>query len=262
MRKALIGMIMAATVLTPIAAQAQDGRRGHPRAEQRVSPEDRAARAEQRAERRQARQARQESPQPQAQAQAQVQQPQPSPQVVQRRGGGDGARRGDGVRRGDWNRGGRTSQPSVYPQAWQGDPNSPDLRRYQRIEQRNQQQGSYRRGDRTGDRFTRGDRRGDWDRSWRNDRRYDWRSWRNINRNIFRGSRYFSPYRNWGYSRFSIGLFLQPLFYGRNYWISDPWQYRLPHAYPGTQWVRYYNDVILVDVYSGEVIDVIYDFFW
>jgi len=255
MRKALIGLIMAATVLTPIAAQAQDGRRGRPRAEQSVSPEDRAARAEQRAERRQARQARQEAPAPQPQAQ--VQQPQqPAQQFVQRRSGG-GSQDGTRYRRGD-----RRTQTSVYPQAWQGDPNSPDLRRYQRIEQRNQQQGSYRRGDRTGDRLTRGDRRGDWDRSWRNDRRYDWRSWRNLNRNIFRGSRYYSPYRNWGYSRFSIGLFLQPLFYGRNYWISDPWQYRLPYAYPGTQWVRYYNDVILVDVYSGEVIDVIYDFFW
>jgi len=26
--------------------------------------------------------------------------------------------------------------------------------------------------------------------------------------------------------------------------------------------VRYYDDVILVDVYTGEVLDVIYDFFW
>ena len=28
------------------------------------------------------------------------------------------------------------------------------------------------------------------------------------------------------------------------------------------RWVRYYDDVLLVDVYSGEVVDVIYDFFW
>nr|WP_254306070.1 RcnB family protein [Sphingopyxis sp. BSNA05] len=51
-------------------------------------------------------------------------------------------------------------------------------------------------------------------------------------------------------------------FYGSRYWINDPWRYRLPTAYAGTRWIRYYDDVLLVDTYSGEVIDVIYDFFW
>jgi Ni/Co efflux regulator RcnB len=60
----------------------------------------------------------------------------------------------------------------------------------------------------------------------------------------------------------SIGLLLGAPFYSSNYWISDPWQYRLPAAYPGTRWVRYYNDVLLVDTYTGEVLDVIHDFFW
>jgi Ni/Co efflux regulator RcnB len=55
---------------------------------------------------------------------------------------------------------------------------------------------------------------------------------------------------------------LDRLFWGRNYWISDPWQYRLPAAPYGYQWVRYYNDVLLVDTYNGRVVDVIYDFFW
>jgi hypothetical protein len=52
------------------------------------------------------------------------------------------------------------------------------------------------------------------------------------------------------------------MFYGSNYWINDPWQYRLPPVYGPYRWVRYYDDVLLVDVYSGEVVDVIYDFFW
>ena len=59
-----------------------------------------------------------------------------------------------------------------------------------------------------------------------------------------------------------IGVFLGAPFYSSRYRIHDPWQYRLPPAYPGTQWVRYYDDVLLVDVYTGEVLDVIYDFFW
>ena len=73
---------------------------------------------------------------------------------------------------------------------------------------------------------------------------------------------YYAPYRNHYYSRFSTGFFLQPMFYGSSYWIGNPYDYRLPPAPPGTQWVRYYNDVLLVDMYTGEVIDVVYDFFW
>ena len=76
----------------------------------------------------------------------------------------------------------------------------------------------------------------------------------------YRYGRY--PYRGYRYNRFGIGSILESLFFGRNYWISDPWQYRLPLAPPGYQWVRYYNDVLLVDVYTGEVLDVIYNFFW
>ncbi len=110
----------------------------------------------------------------------------------------------------------------------------------------------------------RGDRnwRNDWNRSWRNDNRYNWNSWRSRNRNAFHLSPYYSPYRNWSYQRFSIGLFLDSLFYDQRYWIGNPYEYRLPAAPYGTQWVRYYDDVLLVDIYTGEVIDVIYDFFW
>jgi hypothetical protein len=268
MRKALMSLIMAATVMTPIAAQARPDNDDGPRAQRGESRQQRSEARQQRAEPRQ--EARQ---QPQPQAQPQVRQ-----QLAQRnRGDGNRGNRGDGNRGG---RGDRPQQPSIYPQAWQGNPNDPQLRHYQQLERRNQQRGNqdWRRDDRRDDRGDwRNDRRGDdrrnwrdnrggdrrdWNRNWRNDRRYDWRSWRNSNRNIFRGSRYYSPYRNWNYSRFSIGIFLEPLFYGQNYWIGDPYQYRLPAAYPGTQWVRYYNDVMLVDVYSGEVLDVIYDFFW
>jgi len=101
-----------------------------------------------------------------------------------------------------------------------------------------------------------------WNRTWRNDNRYDWQRYRASNRNVFHLGRYYSPYRNYSYRRFSIGLTLDPLFYGENYWIADPWQYRLPEVYGPYRWVRYYDDALLVDVYSGEVVDVIYDFFW
>ncbi|HXD03229.1 MAG TPA: RcnB family protein [Novosphingobium sp.] len=121
-----------------------------------------------------------------------------------------------------------------------------------------------RTGDRRwdGDRRWSGDRSGSWNRDWRRDNRYSWQSYRNQHRDVFRIGRYYSPYNNWSYRRLGVGFFLQPLFFSQDYWIDDPWMYRLPEAYGPYRWVRYYDDALLVDIYSGEVVDVIYDFFW
>ena len=102
-----------------------------------------------------------------------------------------------------------------------------------------------------------------WDRhDWRRDNRYDWRSHRNSHRHIYRLGRYYAPYDYWSYRRLSVGFFMDALFYSNRYWINDPYYYRLPPAYGPYRWVRYYDDALLVDIYSGEVVDVIYDVFW
>ncbi|MFD1787135.1 RcnB family protein [Sphingomonas floccifaciens] len=102
-----------------------------------------------------------------------------------------------------------------------------------------------------------------WSRDWRNDRRYDWQGWRGNNRQAYRLPRYFAPRGyNYGYQRFGIGVTLGSILFSQNYWINDPWDYRLPPAYGPYRWVRYYNDAILVDIDTGEVVDVIYDIFW
>jgi hypothetical protein len=101
-----------------------------------------------------------------------------------------------------------------------------------------------------------------WNNGWRSNNRYDWSSYRRTNPSIYRWGSYYSPYRGYSYRRLSIGLFLDNLFYSNRYWINDPWQYRLPDAYGPYRWVRYYDDALLVDTYTGEVVDVIYDFFW
>lgn len=101
-----------------------------------------------------------------------------------------------------------------------------------------------------------------WNREWRRDHRYDWYSWRNANRSHYRMGRYYAPYRNYYYRRLTIGFYLDNLFFSSRYWIDDPWSYRLPEAYGPYRWVRYYDDALLVNIYSGEVVDVIYDFFW
>ena len=102
-----------------------------------------------------------------------------------------------------------------------------------------------------------------WNRSdWRRNQRYDWHRYRAANRSLFNIGRYYSPYRNHRYNRLSIGITLGSGFYSNRYTINDPWRYRLPEVYGPYRWVRYYDDVLLVDIYSGEVVDAIYDFFW
>ncbi len=119
------------------------------------------------------------------------------------------------------------------------------------------------RRDRDRDQTRRRDRDNDrrWSSHWRSDNRYDWRRHRDRNRSIFRFGRYYDPYR-YGYRRFSIGFNLWPSYYSSNFWLNDPWQYRLPPAYGPYRWVRYYDDALLVNIYTGQVVDVIHSFFW
>jgi hypothetical protein len=156
----------------------------------------------------------------------------------------DGNRRGDNDR--NWNDGRRNS-----------DRNWNDSRRGNDNNWANRNSG-YRDGYRDAQRdYRRWDNRG-----WRNDRRYNWYQYRAANRHVYRLSPYYAPYRNYYYRRLSIGIFLDSLFYSNRYWINDPWHYRLPAVYGPYRWVRYYDDALLVDIYTGEVVDVIHDFFW
>jgi hypothetical protein len=101
-----------------------------------------------------------------------------------------------------------------------------------------------------------------WNNAWRVHPRYDWSGYRRGHPQIYRLGAYTAPYRGYSYHRLSIGFVLNSLFFADRYWIADPWAYRLPDAYGSYRWVRYYDDALLVDIYSGEVIDALYDFFW
>lgn len=100
-----------------------------------------------------------------------------------------------------------------------------------------------------------------WDRHWRGDSRYDWQNQRRRHRSWFHVGIYYDPF-GWGYQRFQPGWRLWPDYYSNRYWINDPWMYRLPYAPPGTRWIRYWDDALLVDVFTGQVIDAIPNFFW
>ena len=137
-----------------------------------------------------------------------------------------------------------------------------DGRRVDRRDDRRDTRSAYRSGYRDGRSTGYRDDHRRWDRRWRDNRRYNWYNYRQSNRSHYRLGRYYAPYRDYYYSRVSIGFFMDSLFYSNRYWVSDPWQYRLPPVYGPYRWVRYYDDVMLVNVYTGEVVDVIYDFFW
>ena len=194
---------------------------------------------------------------------------------------GDSGSRGTGWNRGDsgerqtWNRGEDRREYASRDRdndrrSWQRDRDN-DQRSWQR--DRDDRRNDWR-NDRSGSNGDRNDWRGDnrrasqgnyrnWDRSgWRRDNRYDWQSYRARNRSVYRIGRYYAPYNGYAYRRLSIGFSLGSMFYGNRYWINDPWSYRLPQVYGPYRWVRYYDDVLLVDIYSGQVVDVIYDFFW
>lgn len=153
--------------------------------------------------------------------------------------------RGDNDRnRPSWNRGGNDRDRADNDRWRHNDRRDNDWR--------NDRRPNYRDGDHRS-----------WDRqSWRRDNRYDWRRYRDRNRSVYRIGRYYAPYHGYSYRRLSIGFTLGSMFYGNRYWINDPWGYRLPEVYGPYRWVRYYDDVLLVNVYTGQVVDVIYDFFW
>lgn len=100
-----------------------------------------------------------------------------------------------------------------------------------------------------------------WSNDWRRDGRYDWQRYRTQNRAVFRVGRYYDPF-GYGYRPVSVGFRLYAGYYQSNSWLNDPWEYRLPPVYGPYRWVRYYDDAVLVDIYSGEVVDVIRNFFW
>jgi Ni/Co efflux regulator RcnB len=75
-----------------------------------------------------------------------------------------------------------------------------------------------------------------------------------------RAPRFVYP-RGYGYRRWSVGAILPLLFLNDQYYVD--WDYRgLPPPGPGEEWVRYGPDAVLVDIYSGRVLDIVYGVFY
>jgi len=77
----------------------------------------------------------------------------------------------------------------------------------------------------------------------------------------FRAAPFYYP-GGWGYRRWAVGQVLPGLFLTQGYFIGNWAAYGLGPPPPGLQWVRYGPDALLVDVYTGQVVDTVYGVFW
>jgi Ni/Co efflux regulator RcnB len=68
---------------------------------------------------------------------------------------------------------------------------------------------------------------------------------------------YSAPYRGWSYRPVTVGYQLRPAFYGSRYFISDYGAYRLRAPGRYQRWIRYGDDLLLVNVRTGRVLQVI-----
>jgi len=75
-------------------------------------------------------------------------------------------------------------------------------------------------------------------------------------RQVRRRSAYVSPYRDWRYSTVRPGYQLRSGFYTSRYYIN-PVEYRLRPAARNQRWIRYGNDLVLVNVRDGRVLQVV-----
>lgn len=98
-------------------------------------------------------------------------------------------------------------------------------------------------------------------REARREARGDWRDYRQSHRDVYRRPAYVGP-RGHAYRAVSVGYRFAPTYYSSRYVISDPWRYRLPAYGHATRWVRYGNDVVLVNLHSGRVLEIHRGFFW
>jgi Ni/Co efflux regulator RcnB len=98
-------------------------------------------------------------------------------------------------------------------------------------------------------------------RDARQERREDWRDYRQAHRDVYRRPQYVGP-RGYAYRPVNVGYRFQPHYYSSQYVIADPWRYRLARPAGYNRWVRYGNDVVLVNIRTGRVQQVYNGFFW
>ena len=98
-------------------------------------------------------------------------------------------------------------------------------------------------------------------RDARQEYREDWRDYRRVHREVYHRPAYVGP-RGYVYRPIVVGARIGAPYYASRYIIADPHYYRLPRVTGYNRWVRYGNDVLLVNIRTGHVIEVHRGFFW
>jgi Ni/Co efflux regulator RcnB len=88
----------------------------------------------------------------------------------------------------------------------------------------------------------------------------DWQSYRKSHRGTYQRGAYVAP-RGMRYNPVSVGYRFAPVFYSSQYWVNDYGTYRLPNPGYGHRWIRYGNDVVLIDIRTGRTLRVIRSFY-
>lgn len=124
-----------------------------------------------------------------------------------------------------------------------------DLRQEQRELNR-----AYRDGDRRDVREQRRDVR-----DAQRDYNRELRDYRKSNRAVYNRGKWNAPFR---YQRWDTGAQLRRDYYAPRYYINNPGRYRLHPVASNQRWVRHYDDVLLVNIRTGRVMEVYRGFFW
>ncbi len=92
--------------------------------------------------------------------------------------------------------------------------------------------------------------------------RHDRQELRRDQRDARRHVAYVAPYRGWAFRPVRVGHQLRPAFFGSRYYVTNYGAYhvRAPGRYQ--RWIRYGDDLVLVNVRTGRVLEVIQNRFW
>jgi len=88
-------------------------------------------------------------------------------------------------------------------------------------------------------------------RNDRRDMRHDRRDWRSDHR-----AAYAAPYGGWRYRPVTVGYQLRPAFWGDRYVYNDYGRWNLNAPRMNQRWVRYGDDLLLVNTRNGRVLRV------
>jgi Ni/Co efflux regulator RcnB len=109
------------------------------------------------------------------------------------------------------------------------------------------------------------------DRQWyqnrwqRRARNFDSRAYRRafVSPRRYRYSGWYAPPRGYYYRRWGVGSIFPSLFWASSsYFINSWWSYGLMSPPWGYEWVRYGPDAVLIDVRTGQILQVRYNVFW